>query len=1280
MNRWRRFLTVGLLLLLLDGGGFCRGQEEYAAGILDREAVLRSAVDVSPEVYPDAEEVLLAGTLKVRYEADGTYTQWYEEFVKILTEEARRRHSVVSTHFTIPYQRGPEDCAIPLLEIIRTEGMASLIDVAAQSRIMVDPSSMADNIYNPNDKIIRVNVPGLNVGDILHFVMFDRIVQPRMKDTWAEWSVLESTRPMIRYILDIDAPLASPLRSMALKDEIPGTVTHRHTEDGDRMLYHWEISNVPRMFPEPNMPPLHTVVQRLLVSTVPDWETISRWYWNLSEPHFAATPAIEEKVRELTQGLEDPDERIRPVFSFVAQDIRYMGITVEATAPGYEPHDVKETFEARHGVCRDKAALLVAMLRLAGLDAFPTLIHNGPKKDPEVPQPYFNHAIVAVREADGHYLLMDPTPETAVELLPAYLNDKSFLVATPEGEGLKTSPINPAEANMMRIETTGAVDAAGNLQAETVFRFNGVNDDIYRGHFARSRPEDRRRLFEGLVKRTAPGARLESLAFSPDDMMDVSTTLTVRASFEADDILVRGSDLALMSLPAFGTRVGMVNYIIGRTGLKERRYPLVTDMACGVRETVELDMDPSLNTLEAVPASPALDDPRMSWSLGMQQAEGRFRAEADFRLKAVEFAPAEYLGLKAALQEIELAMRKMPVFALKTGKDETLSGAESVVLSNTVVVVLQDAGRWTETHKVCRRILSYAGKKRYAELKLTFNTGVENVILDRAVVTGEDGTTHEIRDEEINLMDAPWVGSAARYPPTRTLVAAFPAVEVGSLVEYAYTRTVTNRPFFAMHQSYAGADPVRQKIVQVHVPSGLPLRVHRARVQGAVDENVTQDDAQGMTIYAWSAQDVAPVKQEESLPPWWAFTPTTFVSTVDWGEYSTRLYRVLRAAAARQRRAERLARELTRGEKDAWKKLEAIRDFVAVHVRQAGPDLHGLPFSSITRADETLSDGYGNSTDRAVVLFAMLRAAKFKPQFVLASSLPAIDRFRATVCDAADPHFFSRLLVRVQDRRLGLPEGRCVYLNDTDQYAAVGTSPHEGGLALALPEGRIEEILPARPGQWEIQYEMEVTAQGDTDLTRRRLVYGAEFGEENQRFTEMTPEERKRYYQELIAGVSQAAEAKGDLITDFSGYPGVVEFSVHIPQYAVRDGEFLYFTFPDSLEGLLPVRSDTRVNPLYIGSRYCGRLNMRARIPEDFAVEIQAASLDKKDVAGGRIEVRQAAMLETGKAPADRWVVLEAEAGYTPAVIEPGRYAELLDLRQSVAHKRARTTVLRKKE
>ena len=55
----------------------------------------------------------------------------------------------------------------------------------------------------------------------------------------------------------------------------------------------------------------------------------------------------------------------------------------------------------KYGVCRDKAALLVSLLRTAGLNSYPVLINVGTKMDPDVPDPFFNHAIVSVELQQG---------------------------------------------------------------------------------------------------------------------------------------------------------------------------------------------------------------------------------------------------------------------------------------------------------------------------------------------------------------------------------------------------------------------------------------------------------------------------------------------------------------------------------------------------------------------------------------------------------------------------------------------------------------------------------------------------------------------------------------------------------------------------------------------------------------------------------------------------------------------------------------------------------------
>src|SRR5207302_5926817 len=180
------------------------------------------------------------------------------------------------------------------------------------------------------------------------------------------------------------------------------------------IVHRWEINNVPRMFDEPSMPPYEMVLQRLLISTTPDWQMVSKWYWELSKPHLeATTPAMLVKVEELIKKAHPSNdmERIKAVFYDVAQKIRYMGLTPEKDRPGYEPHDVKLTFENKYGVCRDKAALLVSMLRAAGFKSYPVLINVGAKKDPDVDKPFFNHAIVSVEVKSPEYVLMDPSAE-----------------------------------------------------------------------------------------------------------------------------------------------------------------------------------------------------------------------------------------------------------------------------------------------------------------------------------------------------------------------------------------------------------------------------------------------------------------------------------------------------------------------------------------------------------------------------------------------------------------------------------------------------------------------------------------------------------------------------------------------------------------------------------------------------------------------------------------------------------------------------------------------------
>lgn len=1288
-----RFFTV-----LWLASRACAAASDTAPRLLDRAAALAAAAQVTIERYPDANEVLVDGLQRVVYEPDGTFEQWHEDYIKALTEEGRRGLTTLSSYFTIPYQRGPEDCRIERAEIIKPDGRVVEIDVEAQSRVMVDPSAMSMNIYNPNSRVVRLNVPGLEVGDVLHYLMYDRVVKARMENSWSDGFVLEGTHPILRSAVEILAPADALPRSIVLKDEIAGTVAARVGDENGRRLYRWEANGVPRIFPEPNMPPVHTVVQRLLLSTLSDWQSVSRWYWRLSEPRYESTDEMRAKTAERIEGLDDPLSRIKALFRFVSQEIRYMGITVEANAPGYEPHDVKDTFEARHGVCRDKAALLTVMLRLAGFEAFPALIHYGAKKDAEVPQPYFNHAIVAVRygaledggvvdetgrslallpSPSGHaYLLMDPTYETTATLLPAFLNDRSVLVATPEGEPLLTSPVDPAENNLMGIVTRGRIDAAGRLRAQTDMAFEGVNDNAYRGHFARSRPEDRRRFVEGLIREAVPGARVTDIELVPEDMLDTSRALFVRAWYEADSPLVTGGGETLLPLPLFGANVGTVNFSIGKTGLKQRRFPLVTEIAGGMTEDLSIELDSAVGGIVSLPAVSSAAHPSFGWAMEVTASGGVVRAAADFRLHAVEFSPRDYLELKRGLAAIETARRGMPILS-DAAADAAVRG-DVAVIREEAAYELADALNWTDVSSVSKRILTYAGRRSHAEIKIAYNPAWEDVSLEDVRVTDSGGTEHALQAREVNVMDAPWVGAAPRYPAGKILVASLPGVDIGSRIEYRIVRKVANRPFFAAYHVFRGFDEIERKSVSLSAPAVLDVRSGGVAFEG--DRAVERIRVRGedRVVHRWTAERAAPAEKEDALPPDWVFHPAVFLSAGHWVGYAAELARTLTGAAQGQREAGRVARELARSARDPLDTIRAIRDFVAVRVRDAGPNLPDLPLSAVTPADRTLLDGYGNTTDRGVLLHAMLCEAGFHPEFVLASSLPDVAPCREAVAGYPDPGLFPEVLVRVSGGEIEWPPDRYVYLNDTDQYAAVGASRHEGRLGLLLPDGALLRIEPAERSLLETDYKLVLSAQGETEITKTLRFHGNHYGPENKRYTEMTPEERSRHFQELVAGISQGAEALGELTTDFSGHPGTVSFTVKAREYAVRMGDRLYFQFPELFDGLFALRSGARHHPMYLPQAHHRKLTVLSRLPPGFDVVSFTEDWTCNDVGGAVIDVSaQVTEEDGGTGRLALW--MEAEARTEPAVVSASHYHALLDIDRRLAHPRGRTVLLRKR-
>ncbi|HOW99582.1 MAG TPA: DUF3857 domain-containing protein, partial [Deltaproteobacteria bacterium] len=758
----------------------------------------------------------------------------------------------------------------------------------------------------------------------------------------------------------------------------------------------------------------------------------------------------------LTAGIGDPGKKAEAIFYWVSQAIRYLGITVEKDAPGYEPHEASMTFSRRAGVCRDNAALLVAMLRLAGLEAYPVLIMNGPKKDPEVPQPYFNHAVACVRNPDGTDLLMDATDESTRELFPAYLNNQSYLTATPRGETLLTSPIVPAGQNMLTIDTTGSLDERGTLRAATLITFEGINDNVYRRLFSGLTPLERRQFFEKIVMRTAPGGTVTSFDLAPEDMLDTTRRIEARVGFAVTGWAIPGKSTVMLPLPRFGRSVGMANILVGGMGLKKRRYPYVTDVACGIAERMQLNVGRGFGAVVSLPGYEAVDNRGSFLKTTLTLRERTLVLEQTFRLKVTEYSPGEYRELQETARKIETDNRKMPIFS-RASRGGALSGeawyapfeADAVVLDELHEYRVADPSSWTETRHVKMKVLTYAGKKKFSDLRLGYNPGWETVEVKQASVTSPTGVKTTVHEREINVMDAPWAADARRYPASKIMVVSLPGVEEGSVIEYTVISHKTGRPFFSLHGESCARDnerivrrtrdhslvtldgvlrytePIGKKTVRIDAPDNMKLAISpdggEAGSPGDPADmprpgtEVKVSRRKGRCVYEVTAGHVPPVRQEDSLPPWYGFNPVIFASTGSWKDYGHEVHSALLHAASFNTRVKEATAEAVKGAGSTAEKIRAVRDFVDRNIRAVPTAFSELPASQATPADRVLADGYGHSADRAAVLYAMLTAAGFNPEFVLATWVSPLAELRKPMEDYPSPHWVSDVLVRVPE-------------------------------------------------------------------------------------------------------------------------------------------------------------------------------------------------------------------------------------------------------------------------
>ena len=308
-----------------------------------------------------------------------------------------------------------------------------------------------------------MNIPAAEPGNIIGYEVEQEVRPYVLQDSWHFQRIVPVSEA--RYTLQLPPGWEHKV-VWVNHPEVP-VASQRNNQ------WHWIIQNIPEIKREQSMPPWMGVAGFMIVNLIPpggssrgflSWSDMGAWEDHLIQNRTDPSPEIKHKVAEITEGMRDPDNQMHVLADFMQKNIRYVGI--ELGIGGWQPHPAKDVFTSRYGDCKDKAALLAAMLSEVGIESHLVFINTerGNVTPSTPPHLIFDHTILAIRLPDsvkdptlvaviqhpklGRLLFFDPTDElTPFGELRGPLQANYALLVTPGGGELTQLPQLSTSAN-----------------------------------------------------------------------------------------------------------------------------------------------------------------------------------------------------------------------------------------------------------------------------------------------------------------------------------------------------------------------------------------------------------------------------------------------------------------------------------------------------------------------------------------------------------------------------------------------------------------------------------------------------------------------------------------------------------------------------------------------------------------------------------------------------------------------------------------------------------------
>jgi tetratricopeptide (TPR) repeat protein/transglutaminase-like putative cysteine protease len=286
-------------------------------------------------------------------------------------------------------------------------------------------------------RLLRAPLPALAGGSVVEIETIVKDSSSLFSRGLSLTATVGKEVPVLRSSVTIETPTAMPLKFEVLA--LPNATTTDEITGGKRIVTisvgKLDPVDMSKVFPASgdNRRP------RVSFSTAASWRDVADGY--VQATNGVVDPsAVAAVAKEAVGDASNREQIVDRILQKVQHTIRYSAVQLGEAA--IVPTAPSETLKLQYGDCKDQAALLVAMLRASGVDAFMALLRAGPDPDvnPNLPGfGEFDHAIVYVSGATPMWLDSTTRFSRAGEL-PIADQGRLALIIKPDTTELVRTP------------------------------------------------------------------------------------------------------------------------------------------------------------------------------------------------------------------------------------------------------------------------------------------------------------------------------------------------------------------------------------------------------------------------------------------------------------------------------------------------------------------------------------------------------------------------------------------------------------------------------------------------------------------------------------------------------------------------------------------------------------------------------------------------------------------------------------------------------------------------